>query len=90
MMLLSPGEMMREERRDRLRAIDRMRGLRAFRVAVRVAVVRWKNSASKRRLRDKLARRAEQKMKAFHVRVCVRACAQTILHSVVLFTLVLL
>lgn len=48
----------RDEQRQRLQAVDRLRGEKAFRVAVRVAVVRWKNAVSKRKLRDKLGKAA--------------------------------
>ena len=48
----------RDEQHQQLQAVDRLRGVKAFRIAVRVAVVRWKNAVSKRKLRDKLAKAA--------------------------------
>ncbi len=40
----------------------------AFRLAVQVAVVRWKNAAAKRKLRDKLAATSEARAKKWTVR----------------------
>ena len=55
----------RELRKEQIKAMDNLRGLKAFRTAVQVAVSRWKNSAAKRKLRDKLKHQATKRAQAW-------------------------